>query len=228
TCMAAERVLVAAPVYDEFVAHVERITAALTVGTGSDANVGPVARPQQLDVVEPRLAAAIAAGAKVRIGGRRVSGTAGLFEPTVVTDVDPRSELWREESFAPVMAIARVADDAQAVAVANHSEFGLNASVHTRDRARARAIASQLVTGGVNINDAMTGAALPALPFGGVRGSGYGRLQGPEGLRELSQVTSVVEPVSLRLPSAVGMMFTGRRPKRSTVERVIRAVYGRG
>ena len=227
TCMAAERVLVHADVHDELVRRVVALTGRMRVGRGADVHVGPVTRPEQLDVVERRVAAAVATGARVLAGGRRLPLAAGLLEPTVLTGVDPDTELWREESFAPVLSIMPVAGDEEALAVANASAFGLTASVHTRDRARAARIAARLEVGGVNVNDAMTGAAVPGLPFGGVKGSGYGRLQGPEGLRELSRVTSVVEPVSMRLPSTVGAMFTGRRPSRGAVERAIRALYGR-
>lgn len=227
TCMAAERALVHESVHDAFVDRVVTLTGELRVGTGPDATIGPVTRPQQLDLVERRIAAAVAAGARLVAGGQRLPGHPGLFAPTVLVDVDPRTELWREESFAPVLSVARVAGDEEAVALANDSAFGLSASVHTRDRARAARVASALEAGGVNVNDAMTGAAIPALPFGGVKHSGFGRLQGPEGLRELSRSTSVVEPRSMRLPSLAGLMFTGRRPSRGAVERGLRALYGR-
>ena len=185
TCMAAERVLVHEAVYDRFVEQVVATTRALVLGSAPDANVGPVTQVRQLDIVEPRLAAAVAAGARTLIGGARSTAHAGLLEPTVVVDVPHDADLWTQEKLAPIMSIARVRDDQEAIEVANRSEFGLNASIHTRSRARAAAIAARLETGGVNVNDAMTGAALPALPFGGIKGSGYGRLQGPEGLREL-------------------------------------------
>ncbi|MFE9322565.1 aldehyde dehydrogenase family protein [Nocardia sp. NPDC052278] len=228
TCMASERVLAVDALYDSFVDEVVELTRLLRVGPGPESNIGRVTQPRQLDVVEKRLAEAVDAGAQVLIGGKRLKIGDGYFEPTVVVDVPPNSALWREESFAPVVSIARVRDDADAVAVANASEFGLNSSVFTRSRRRARILSARIEAGGVNINDAMTGSGLAGLPFGGVKKSGFGRLQGPEGLREFSRVTSVVEPVSLRLPSLVGTMFAGRRPARDKVERALRLLYGRG
>jgi acyl-CoA reductase-like NAD-dependent aldehyde dehydrogenase len=227
TCMATERALVVDAVYDEFVEAVVDGAERLEVGPGPGAHVGRVTRVEQLDVIEARLDAAVGGGAKVLTGGERVPVGAGYFAPTVVVDVPRDCELWREESFAPVLSVSRVADDDEAVEVANASPFGLSASVFTRDRARALRLAGRIEAGGVNVNDAMTGAALPALPFGGVKQSGFGRLQGPEGLRELSRVTGVVEPVAMRLPSTVGMMFTGRRPSPKVVEHVLRWTYGR-
>lgn len=228
TCMATQRVLVHEDLYDTFVRDVVARTGQLRVGRGPHANVGPVARPQQLDLVEHRLSMAVGGGAKVIAGGHRVAGVPALFEPTVVVDVPLDSELWSEESFAPVMSIARVSDDAHAVALANDSSFGLSSAVFTRSRARASMLVRQIEAGGININDAMTGAALGALPFGGSKGSGYGRLQGAEGLHELSRLTSVVEPLTLRMPSTVGMMFNGRRPRRRVLERTIGVLYGGG
>ncbi|MGH9138799.1 MAG: aldehyde dehydrogenase family protein [Acidimicrobiales bacterium] len=226
TCMASERVLVVDAVYDRFVEEVVARTDALRVGASPDANVGPVARLQQLDLVESRLDAAIRGGAKVLTGGHRLPDGPGYFAPAVVADVPRDADLWCEESFAPVLCLARVRDEEEAVAIANDSKFGLSSSVFTRDRARAERLSRRIEAGGVNVNDAMTGAALAGLPFGGVKQSGYGRLQGPEGLHALSRVTAVVEPRSIRLPSTVGMMFAGRRPRRAVVERAIRLIYG--
>jgi aldehyde dehydrogenase (NAD+) len=226
--MATERALVVEDVHDEFVDAVVAGTERLRVGPGPDAHVGRVTRPEQLAVVEARLDDAVQRGAKVLTGGERLPAVGeGYFAPAVVVDVPVDCELWLEESFAPVLSVARARDEDEAVDLANASAFGLSASVFTRDRQRGRRVARRLEAGGVNLNDAMTGAALAALPFGGVKQSGYGRLQGPEGLRELLRVTGVVEPVSMHLPSTVGAMFTGRRPPRPLVERFLRWTYGR-
>jgi succinate-semialdehyde dehydrogenase/glutarate-semialdehyde dehydrogenase len=227
TCMASERALVDEAVYDRFVDKVLELAAGLTLQRGPTSWMAPVARPEQIDLVEKRLAAAVSGGATILLGGHRLPDSPAYFAPTVVVGVPRQSELWREESFAPVVSIAPFKDEEEAVALANDSSFGLSSSIFTRDRRKARALASRISAGGVNINDAMTGAAIAGLPFGGVKRSGYGRLQGPEGLWELSRTTSIVEPRLMGAPSLVGTMFGPRRPSRRTVEGALRALWGR-
>jgi acyl-CoA reductase-like NAD-dependent aldehyde dehydrogenase len=184
-------------------------------------------REAQIAVVEERLADAVARGARVVIGGHRSEAGERFFEPTVVLDAPRDAPIIVEENFAPVLCIVRVDDEHAAVEVANASAYGLNGSVFTSDRARAQRLVARVEAGGVNVNDAMVGAAIPALPFGGVKQSGFGRLQGVEGLREFSRATSVVEPVSMRMPSLAGLMFTARGPSPRLLERAIRVFYGR-
>jgi acyl-CoA reductase-like NAD-dependent aldehyde dehydrogenase len=228
TCMATERALVVESVYDEFVDRLAQATRRLRVGPSSDAQVGPIAQPQRLQLIESRLDEAQHRGAKIVAGGQRLPYGAGWFEPTVVVDVPTDTELWREESFAPVLSVARVRDENAAVELANDTQFGLSASIFTQSRKRADRLARLLHSGGVVINDAVTGGALPGLTFGGVKKSGFGRLQGPEGLRELSRTTAVVSPISMRLPSLIGMMFNRKRPPKRLIEILLRSRYGRG
>jgi succinate-semialdehyde dehydrogenase / glutarate-semialdehyde dehydrogenase len=227
TCMASERALVVDERYQEFVDRVVDLTRGLHVGSGAGDNVGSMTRGSQIGIVEDRLADAVARGARVVVGGHRSPAGEKFFEPTVVLDAPLDSPIIVEENFAPVLCIVRVDDEDAAVELANASDYGLNGSVFTSDRARAERVLARLEVGGVNVNDAMVGAAVPALPFGGTKQSGFGRLQGAEGLREFSRATSVVEPVSMRMPSLAGLMFTARRPSPRLLERVIRLLYGR-
>jgi acyl-CoA reductase-like NAD-dependent aldehyde dehydrogenase len=228
-CVATERAIVVASVYDEFVERLVATAATLEVGPSRTAHVGAITRPEQLDVVERRLAEAEAAGARVLTGGTRVTIAARTyFAPTVVVDVDPSCELAREESFAPVLSVMRVPDVATAVRMANDSGYGLNASVFSGSRRRGREIATQLSTGGVNLNDAMFGAAIPGLPFGGERGSGYGRLQGSAGLRELSRTKSVVEPRWRVFQSLTGRVFAGQKIAPTVWRRALEVAYAKG
>ncbi|MEJ7845482.1 MAG: aldehyde dehydrogenase family protein [Acidimicrobiales bacterium] len=193
TCISVERVYVAAAVHDTFVEKVLGLTAAIRQGTGPGHDIGSMTFPPQLEVVESHLADAVARGARVRAGGTRVAGRDGLwFAPTVVTGCDHTMALLRDETFGPVLPIVAVADEAEAVRLANDSEYGLNSSVWTRDLGHGTRLAARLVAGNVCVNDVLVSYAVPALPFGGVKSSGIGRVHGPEGLREMSQVKSVL------------------------------------
>jgi aldehyde dehydrogenase (NAD+) len=229
-CVATERAIVVEPVYEEFVAAVLGLVSDLEVGSGPTAHVGAITRPEQVEVIERRLRDAVAAGARVLTGGARLPASDGrcYFAPTVVVDADPGCELVREESFAPVLTVLRVPDVDAAIALANSSSYALNGSVFSRRIGRARGIAGRMTAGGVNINDAMFGAAVPGLPFGGEGISGTGRLQGAEGLREFSRVKSVVQPRWRGAPALTGRVFTGRKIKPTTWRRLLRAAYGRG
>ena len=227
TCMAVERVLATPGIHDRLVDRILAETAKLTVGGGDQSHVGPLTDVRQAAVIERRLADAVARGARIRVGGHRIDRPAGVWmEPTVVTDVPADCELGTEETFGPVMVVERVADEADAVRRANTSTLGLSASVFTGDRERARSVASRIESGGVVVNDALVGAGIAGLPFGGEKGSGFGRLQGLAGFDEFSRRRSVVVDRFARTPALVPAMFTGRRPSARTIERVVRLVWG--
>lgn len=229
TCIAVERALVAAPVYDRFVEEVVAATTALRQGPEPDAHVGAITRPPQMDVIDARLADAVARGARILTGGRRRADLAGaFFAPTVVADVTPDMELVREETFGPVLPIIRVGSPEEAVAIANDCDYGLNASVFTKSRSLAADLARQLVAGGVNLNDALLGAAIPSLPFGGEKWSGFGRVHGPEGLREFSRVKSVVGDRLPFSPSLAASMLRDARPSPEVIAKAIGVAYSNG
>jgi aldehyde dehydrogenase (NAD+) len=229
-CIATERAIVVDAAYDEFLAAVLELVPGLEVGPGPTAHVGAITRPEQVGVIERRLRDAVAAGARVLTGGVPVPMSDGrcYFAPTVVVDADPGCELVREESFAPVLTVMRVPDVEAAIALANASSYALNGSVFSRRLRHARRVAGEMVAGGVNINDAMFGAAVPGLPFGGEGISGNGRLQGAEGLREFSRLKSVVQPRWRGAPALTGRVFTGRKLQPATWSRLIRAAYAGG
>ena len=192
TCIAVERVYVDEEVYDAFLREALIQVRALKSGSTPGVDTGPMTTPDQLRVVEDQLQEAVAGGATVVLGGGRTDPASNVLDPTVLTDLDPGSRILQEETFGPVLPIVPVKGAEDAVAKANGTPFGLSASVWTKDRALGLSVAKRLRAGAVCINDVLTYYGVPALPFGGVGESGYGRSKGLEGLQELTRSRSVV------------------------------------
>ncbi|MEU5838857.1 NADP-dependent succinic semialdehyde dehydrogenase [Streptomyces diacarni] len=193
SCIAAKRFIVHTDVYDAFA---ERFTAGmrdLTVGdpmeTGTD--VGPLSSAQGRDDLEELVTDALAQGAQALCGGRRPEGLERGFyyEPTVLTGITDRMRVHREETFGPVATLYRVRDVDEAIEVANDTSFGLSSNVWTRDEAETERFVRDVEAGGIYFNG-MT-ASHPALPFGGVKRSGYGRELAGHGIREFCNATTV-------------------------------------
>ena len=195
-CVSVERVYVEAPVYEAFVARVTASVATLRQGTDPPGSfgceVGAMATPAQLDLVERHVNDALAKGATATTGGRR--GPSGLyFEPTVLRDVDHRMVCMQEETFGPTLPIMRVSDEAEAISLANDSPYGLSASVWSGDPQRARRVAEQLEAGAVNINNVLMNFFQFTLPFGGWKQSGLGsRFGGANGLLKYCRPQALV------------------------------------
>ncbi len=192
TCMSVERVYVAENLYEQFVDGVVEQTGRIRQDASGQGDIGSMTFPPQLEIVQRHIEDAKAKGAKVLTGGTRRDEPGLWFEPTVLVDVDHSMDIMREETFGPVMPIMAVADAAEAVRLANDSEYGLNSSVWTGDRERGEAIAARLQAGNVCINDCIVNYAVTGLPFGGVKDSGIGRVHGAEGLREFSNVKAIL------------------------------------
>ena len=123
-------------------------------------------------------------GATIHMGGGRNPDLAGLYyQPTVMTGVDNDMVIMREETFGPVLCIQKVRDEAEAIRLANDSDYGLNGNVWTRDKARGLALALQIDTGACSVNDMAVSYGIPAAPFGGRKSSGVGQVNGKKGLR---------------------------------------------
>lgn len=183
-CCGTERVYVVESVADAFLEKVVEKTRALRHGTEGEFDLGPFIFERQLEVVESHVRDAVAAGAKVLVGGKRAEGVGAYFyEPTVMVDVTEDMALMRDETFGPVLAVVRCADEAEAVRRANESRYGLSGSVWTRDKGRGERLARQMDTGSVCVND--TGIVYGALelPFGGRKDSGLHQVNGAEGLK---------------------------------------------
>ena len=178
-CVSVERAYVHEKVYDDFVAAVLDETAKFSTGYSADVDnphwMGPLTFDRQCAIVGGHIDDALDKGARILIGGRRE----GLFmEPTVLVDVDHSMKIMLEETFGPVLPIMKVADDTQAIQLANHSEMGLSACVWSRDIGHAERVGKQLQVGAVNINDTMSHYTVAMLPFGGVKMSGNTRTHG--------------------------------------------------
>lgn len=181
TCVGVERIYVADTVHDRFIDELRDALGAVRAGGGGSRDIGPLISPEHAAEVHAQVEAAVAAGAVLLAGGRRV-GAAG-YEPTLLVGVDHTMTVMRQETLGPVLPVMGVPDEAAAIALANDSAYGLHASVWTRDTARGRRVASQLHAGTVAVNDCLINYAMTDLPFGGVGDSGHGRQSGPEGLR---------------------------------------------
>lgn len=192
-CVSTERVYVVDEVADAFTQKVVEKTAALRQGAEGEFEVGPMIWPSQLEIVERHVADAKARGAEVRTGGRRNPDHPGLFyEPTVLTGVDHEMTVMCEETFGPVLPIMRVRDEDEALRLANDSRYGLNANVWTRDRRKGERIAKAVQSGSVVVNDCMLTYGATESPFGGVKDSGIGQVNGEAGLRSFSHAQSII------------------------------------
>src|SRR5947207_432887 len=191
SCIAAKRFFIADKIYDDFLQKFVEQMRTLKVGDPFDETIeiGPLATEQILNGVHQQVQKSIAAGAKLLTGGNRIAGPGFFYEPTVLVDVPRESPAFREEVFGPVAAVFRVRDSAEAIEMANDSEFGLAASAWTNDPVEHELFASELESGMVFIN-AMS-ASDPRLPFGGVKRSGFGRELGSAGIREFMNAKTI-------------------------------------
>jgi acyl-CoA reductase-like NAD-dependent aldehyde dehydrogenase len=187
-CLSVERCYVHRNLYPAFLEACIRKVARLRVGEGSDpeTDIGPMIHERQLRNVEAQVEDAKRRGARILAGGHRLKELGpNFFAPTIVTDVTHEMAIMREETFGPVLPVMAFDNDDEAIALANDSEYGLGASVWTRDRARGESIAKRIRAGTVMVNDAVSCFGLSEAPHGGVKSSGIGRTHGRFGLEEM-------------------------------------------
>jgi len=181
-CASPTRFLVQSKVYDSFVDKFISASKALKVGDGmkADTNMGPLAHERRLDAMEGFVADAVEKGAEVQTGGGRIGDKGYFFAPTVLTHADRGTRVMNEEPFGPVAVMIRFADFGEAVTEANRLPYGLAAYAYTKSAKTANLIASAVESGMITINH--SGLALPEVPFGGVKDSGYGSEGGSEAI----------------------------------------------
>jgi succinate-semialdehyde dehydrogenase/glutarate-semialdehyde dehydrogenase len=182
-CVSVERVYAHQAVHDELVQKVVAEVGKLRPGQ----DTGSMTWERQTEIVEERIQNAVAAGAKVRSGGKRRGDQGLAFEPTVLTDCRQDMEVMRKEIFGPVMPIMKVRDEEEAVALANDSQLGLMAYVFTDDKQKGRRLAEKIESGTTMVNDCLLTFGAPETPWGGVKQSGIGRTHSDHGLRDLCQ-----------------------------------------
>jgi succinate-semialdehyde dehydrogenase/glutarate-semialdehyde dehydrogenase len=188
TCLSVERCYVHDSIYERFLDACVQKTARLRVGPGTDPNVdlGPMIHEPQLRTVERHVQDALSRGARLLAGGNALPQLGpNFFAPTVLADVTHEMAVMREETFGPVLPIRSFKTEDEAVALANDSEFGLAASVWTKDRRRGERLARRIDAGTVMVNDVIACFGISEAPHGGLKASGIGRTHGRFGLEEM-------------------------------------------
>ncbi|WP_007024325.1 aldehyde dehydrogenase family protein [Saccharomonospora iraqiensis] len=218
TCVGVERVYAHTDIHEALVDKV--VERAKKVEPGSD--YGPMTMPAQLDVVRSHITDALARGGRALLGGTDAVGER-YVRPTVLVDVPDHSEAVCRETFGPTVTITRVADMDEAVDKANDSTYGLGSTVFSKRRGTE--LARRLRTGQTAINAPLSFAGIASLPFGGIGDSGFGRIHGPEGLREFARPKSIARQ---RFPTPVALTtFARTRKTEDAIRKLVTRLHGR-
>jgi acyl-CoA reductase-like NAD-dependent aldehyde dehydrogenase len=216
TCVGIERVYVVDEIYEEFITEATAAIERVAVATGDARDIGPLISPPQVDIIERHLSDAIDNGAKVVAGGSRIDTDHGIyFEPTLVENVDHSMVLMQDETFGPIVPVMRVADEDEALAMANDSVYGLHGSVWTRSKRRGHAVAGRMKTGSVAVNDHLINFLYPSIKLGGIGDSGLNGQLGEEGLKAFcihrsitsARLRSTTKLLGAWLPRRVGPRY---------------------
>lgn len=229
TCLSVERCYVHRSIYEAFLTMMVAKVGKLRVGNGldSDVEMGPLINERQLRTVEAHVNDAVQRGARLLAGGRRLSELGpNFYGPTLLADVTPDMRVIQEETFGPVLPVAAFDTEGEAIEFANNSEFGLAASVWTKDRKHGEAMARQIKAGTVMINDMISGFGISEAPHGGLKQSGIGRTHGEMGLAEMVQVKYIDTDL---LPNMKKVWWYGYgNTFQQQAMGLVQALYGRG
>jgi len=219
SCIGAERVYVVESVADQFVEIITKMAKNIEVGK----DYGPATMPSQLKVIQSHLDDAKQRGAKFLVGGN--DSVKGAFvEPVIMLDVPEDSTAMTQETFGPTLAINKVMNTDEAIKLSNASSYGLAAAVFSKRNGEK--IAAKLACGMVSINSVFLFAAVPTVPFGGVKDSGYGRIHGAEGLLEYTYARTIVKTrfkIPLKFTS-----FNRSKFSEKILSTLIKRLYGKG
>ncbi len=222
-CCGTERVYVPESIYEPFVEKVVELTKPLKQATSGASDIGAVFWDKQMDIIEDHMKDAREKGAKVLVGGERNRSLSGYYFPaTVVTEVDHTMDLMRRETFGPIVAIQKVRDEEEALELANDSEYGLSGNVWTQDLEKGARIGARMVTGSVSVNDIAVTYGIPEAPFGGVKESGVGQVNGEVGIRGYCHVHPVIVDTSKKAQG--GYPYTAESAE--GLRKMVRTVFG--
>ncbi len=190
-CIAAKRFILAPEIADAFLKLFSERVASLRTGDPFDPEVtlGPLARRDLRDHLDLQVKAALAGGAEALLGGRPLPGAGWFYAPTILDKITPQSPIWQQEVFGPVALIIRAKDEADALALANNTPYGLGSTLWSRDIQRAERLAEGIDAGCTYINGLVKSD--PRLPFGGTKNSGFGRELSSQGIREFTNIKTV-------------------------------------
>jgi len=227
-CLCAERIYVHESRYDEFLDRLIAHTGTLRLGSGLnfDYDIGSLSSQRQLDKVARHVDDAIAAGATAEYGGRARQDIGPChYEPTILTGVTPEAEIFTAETFGPVVSVYPFADEDEAIRHANATEYGLNASIWTRDLARARRLAVRIKSGAVNINEGYVSTHISYdAPMGGRKASGYGRRHGEQGLLSLCDVQIVASQHGISFDPKPGVTHQRQARQVTAIYKLMKAL----
>lgn len=226
-CVGTERVYVHERIYDQFVTELLEQARGITATGGPSGQIGPITMPSQKNVIREHLDDAIAKGATVEMGGPDTidAGPDGLncIQPTILTHVPEDSLEMTDETFGPTLAVNPVASMEEAIERTNASRYGLAGSVYSKRRGLE--IAGELRAGMTSVNSFLTYAGVPGLPFGGVGESGFGRIHGPDGLKEFTYAHAITDR-RFKPPLAL-TTFKRKASTERRVNRLLKFLYGR-
>ncbi len=223
TCIGVERVYVHDRVYDEFLSLLLDKARDLKADDSPDTKLGPITMPSQLGVISAHIQDALDRGGKAVLGGPGAVGDR-FVQPTVLVDVPEDSLAVQEETFGPTVTVTRVKDMDEAVAKANGTRYGLGSTVFAK--ARGMELAQRIRSGMTAVNGVISFAAIPSLPFGGVGDSGFGRIHGPDGLKEFTYAKAIAR--QRFKPMLALTSFTRSAKADGQLTQIVTMLHGRG
>lgn len=221
TCIGMERAYVHERVYDDFIREIKK--KAENLRAEPEGKLGPITMPSQVGVIQSHIEDAVARGAEFVVGDANAIGQR-FIQPVILTDVPEDSLAVQEETFGPTLTVKKVADMDEAIELTNATRYGLGASIFSGSHGVE--LARRVRSGMASVNSVLAFAAVPALPFGGVGDSGFGRIHGADGLREFSYAKAITRR---RMPTLLpALTFERKKTTERVMHRTITLLYGRG